>query len=450
MSAVPELVFVNCCFLGKTDGVAEELFRSRYKLAANIGTQLIENGVKAVVVAGWAVDDAAALQFTKMFYKCMFEGDGFGEAIQKARKCIYEDHPDTNTWGAYQCYGDPFYKFREKARAGKKYEPEFIIQEEAEIALNNLANDLGTGQYANEVFVERLVAISNAVDRAGLRNGIITQGEAMIYLEMGMYDMAISKFESLLTMEDASFSISTLEQYCNVRAKKYVADYITTQKDQRGYLIKINKVIDDLKALLLVSPTAERYNIMGSTLKRKALLSPTKPQKLKVLAEAAYCYDKASKIQANTNATYSATNWIEIETVLVLAGYHKWNDVVKFGRDTYLLPTPEEMNEKLNQLSEGVKNLAGRHMKYWDMVAVANIKLCRAIINSSAKTKPEWDEVLEIFRNTWTKAGSKGKRLAEVEHLQLLDDKLALVNKPGVNAVRKNIRQLKEELSKMV
>jgi hypothetical protein len=89
-------------------------------------------------------------------------------------------------------------------------------------------------------------------------------------------------------------------------------------------------------------------------------------------------------------------------------------------------------------------------MKYWDMVAVANIKLCRAIINSSAKTKPEWDEVLEIFRNTWTKAGSKGKRLAEVEHLQLLNDKLALVNKPGVNTVRKNIRQLKEELSKMV
>ena len=450
MSGVPELVFVNCCFLGKTDGVAEELFRSRYKLAANIGTQLIENGVKAVVVAGWAVDDAAALQFTKVFYKCMFEGDGFGDAIQKARKCIYEDHPDTNTWGAYQCYGDPFYKFREKAAASKKYEPEFIIEEEAEIALNNLANELETGRYGNADYADRMASISNAVDRAGLRNGVITQKEAFIYLEMGMYDLAISKFESLLIMEDASFSISTLEKYCNVRAKKYVADFIASQKDQRIYLSKINKAIEDLKALLQVSPTAERYSIMGSTLKRKAMLCSTKPQKLKALAEAAYYYDKANKIEANNNAAYSNTNWVEIETVLVLARHHRWSEPVKFGRESYVLPSPEEVNDKLNQLSDKVKSMAGQRMNYWDMVALANIKLCLAIVNSSTRTKTEWDEVLELFRRTWAKAGSKGKRLAEIEHLQLLDDELSLINKQNVNAIRKNIRQLKEELLKMV
>ena len=450
MSAVPELVFVNCCFLGKTDGVAEALFRSRYKLAANIGTQLIENGVKAVVVAGWAVDDAAALQFTKMFYKCMFEGDGFGEAIQKARKCIYEDHPDTNTWGAYQCYGDPFYKFREKTKAGKKWEPEFIIEEEAEIALNNLANELETGKYANEDSAETLASISNAVDRAGLRNGLITQKEAMIYMELGMYDVAISKFESLLSMEDASFSIATLEKYCNVRAKKYVADFLTTGKDQRGYLSRMNKAIEDLKALLQVSPTAERYSIMGSALKRKSILSATKPQKLKALAEAAYYYDKANKIPSNTNAAYSITNWLEIETILVFAGYHKWGAPVKFGRETYMLPLQNEVEDQLNQLSDKLKSVGGQRMNYWDMVAIANIKLCLAIVNSSAKTKTEWDEVLELFRTTWTKAGSKGKRLAEIEHLQLLEDELSFINKPNVNAVRKNIRQLKEELQKMI
>lgn len=89
MSTTPELVFVNCCFLGKTDGIAEEFFRSRFRLAANIGTQLIENGVKAVVVAGWAVDDAAALTFAKKFYEYMFLGVTFGEAVKKARENIY-------------------------------------------------------------------------------------------------------------------------------------------------------------------------------------------------------------------------------------------------------------------------------------------------------------------------------------------------------------------------
>ncbi|RYZ33143.1 MAG: CHAT domain-containing protein, partial [Sphingobacteriales bacterium] len=105
MSAVPEFVFVNCCFLGKTDGLAEELYKSRYKLAASIGVQLIRNGVKAVVVAGWAVDDSAALDFADHFYTAMFAGDCFGDAVQKARKCCYENHPGQNTWGAYQCYG---------------------------------------------------------------------------------------------------------------------------------------------------------------------------------------------------------------------------------------------------------------------------------------------------------------------------------------------------------
>jgi hypothetical protein len=40
------------------------------KLAANIGTQLIEIGVKAVIAAGWAVDDSAASDFCKyILYK---------------------------------------------------------------------------------------------------------------------------------------------------------------------------------------------------------------------------------------------------------------------------------------------------------------------------------------------------------------------------------------------
>ena len=450
MSGVPELVFVNCCFLGKTDGAAEELFRSRYKLAANIGTQLIENGVKSVVVAGWAVDDAAALQFTKMFYQSMFEGDSFGDAVLKARKCIYDDHPGTNTWGAYQCYGDPFYKFREKSKAGKPSEPEFIIEEEAEIQLNNLANEIETAKYAGEEVLENLAAISKAVDRAGLRNAPITQREALIYAELGEYDAAIAKFQSLMTMEDASFSIATLEQYCNVRAKKYVADYMRSGKEQKLYLSKITRVADDIRALLQVSPTAERYSLLGSTFKRKAILSSTKPQKIKALSEAAFYYQKANAMRPGNASSYSITNWLEIETILVLSGDRKWKEVAKFGRESYELPSLESVNDQLNELSDKMKTSAGYRMKYWDMVSLANIKLCLTLVNLSSKTKIDWEEVLETYRQTWAKAGSKGKRLAEIEHLELLIDGLRLSNKPGVSSTRKNIEQLKEELSKII
>ncbi len=83
MSNVPDLVFVNCCYLGQTEGAAEKFNQSRLRLAANIGTQLIEIGVKAVVVAGWAVNDNAALDFAERFYQYMFESYSLGRRVKR-------------------------------------------------------------------------------------------------------------------------------------------------------------------------------------------------------------------------------------------------------------------------------------------------------------------------------------------------------------------------------
>ena len=40
----------------------------------------------------------------------MLSGLTFGEAIAAARWQTWNDHPAVNTWGAYQCYGDPDYR----------------------------------------------------------------------------------------------------------------------------------------------------------------------------------------------------------------------------------------------------------------------------------------------------------------------------------------------------
>ena len=42
-------------------------------------------GVRAVVAAGWAVDDRAASTFATKFYDCMLSGGAFGDAVQMAR-----------------------------------------------------------------------------------------------------------------------------------------------------------------------------------------------------------------------------------------------------------------------------------------------------------------------------------------------------------------------------
>ena len=109
MRQVPELVFINCCHLGRIDGV-EQTLPFRNQLAANLGMQFIEMGAKAVVAAGWAVEDQAAMAFAKRFYEQMLTGSAFGDAVRQARLAAHEARPTLNTWAAYQCYGDPMFR----------------------------------------------------------------------------------------------------------------------------------------------------------------------------------------------------------------------------------------------------------------------------------------------------------------------------------------------------
>ncbi len=67
-------------------------------------------GVRAVVAAGWAVQDNAAKEFAQKFYEYMLGGETFGRALKTARIHVYENFSDSNTWGAYQAYGDPDYR----------------------------------------------------------------------------------------------------------------------------------------------------------------------------------------------------------------------------------------------------------------------------------------------------------------------------------------------------
>ncbi|MEO6219393.1 MAG: CHAT domain-containing protein, partial [Ginsengibacter sp.] len=466
MSMTPELVFVNCCFLGKTDGIAEELYRSRYKLAANIGTQLIENGVKAVVVAGWAVDDAAAMEFTKIFYTNMFEGSNFGDAIQKARKAIYDNyHTVNNTWGAYQCYGDPFYKFDNRMKQ-KKAPPSFIIAQEAEIALYNLHNEMDLGHYDQNDILTRLIAISQVVDKAELRNAEITGMEAFIYADMYLYDMALAKFQSVIAMEKANFSVSTLEKYCNVRAKKIVSDlikWISNRKEQKEkpepakelkeiaiervkHTREIDAVIKDLNMLLNISETSERFSLLGSAYKRKAFISMA--DKEKDFAAAAYYYFKAHNSPANNNKAYTLSNWLEVESILVLLGKRSWGKEVSYGKSKYNLLSPAAAVNELKSLRD---TLAGSNvnMTYWSFLQGANIDLCQLMIDPSSLTDEKaWEDVLLSYVKIWAVAGAEGNKLAEIEHLELLIDGLLQSKKRETAKLRKRVEGLKQELEK--
>src|ERR1700730_1211328 len=82
---------------------------SSFRGAANLAAQFIRIGVRAVVAAGWMVEDQAAQTFAAQFYKDILSGVHFGQAALSARRQTHDHYPGFNTWGAYQCYGDPDY-----------------------------------------------------------------------------------------------------------------------------------------------------------------------------------------------------------------------------------------------------------------------------------------------------------------------------------------------------
>ena len=112
MEIVPDLVFLNCCHLGQVDGG-----RSSNKLAASVARELIEIGVRCVIVAGWAVNDESARRFGQTFYEeLLLRRHPFGDAVFAARLATWEGNRSDITWGAFQAYGDPGWVAEPRAR----------------------------------------------------------------------------------------------------------------------------------------------------------------------------------------------------------------------------------------------------------------------------------------------------------------------------------------------
>ena len=126
METVPDVVFLNCCHLGTVDMGSEG-----NKLASSVSRELIDIGVRCVVVAGWAVNDEGARLFGETFYQEMLlRRRPFGEAVFTARTAVWNARPQDITWGAFQAYGDPAFCTEPRADGGGASATQFASPEE--------------------------------------------------------------------------------------------------------------------------------------------------------------------------------------------------------------------------------------------------------------------------------------------------------------------------------
>ncbi len=119
---IPKFVFSNACESGITPDRSEKRDAA---LAPSFAEAFFERGVANFVCTAWPVDDAAALGFAAHLYSALLglpapeagadprDPQPMHEAMKEARVAVARMGTGRRSWGAYQHYGNPNFRFFE-------------------------------------------------------------------------------------------------------------------------------------------------------------------------------------------------------------------------------------------------------------------------------------------------------------------------------------------------
>jgi len=224
MEVVPELVFLNCCHLGQIEATVSDGNR----LAASVARELIDIGVRCVVVAGWAVNDSTAGLLATVLYEQLFQRrHAFGDAMFEARQAAWKAAPADITWGAFQAYGDPGWLADPRAAAGPDRPGLYASPEELLDELSSVRAELSrrTGRLsereadAQALRVEQLLKLRSPPGWATLP--ALNSALGATWRDLGRFDRARVAYLAAIQTEDAAgrVPIRDIEQLASVEAR---------------------------------------------------------------------------------------------------------------------------------------------------------------------------------------------------------------------------------------
>ncbi len=449
MRYVPELVFLNCCHLGQTKGSAEQSNIPFHQLASNLGTQLIRMGVRAVVAAGWAVDDLAAKTFAKKFYEEMFQNRTFGDAVRLAREEIFLRQGGSNTWGAYQCYGDPDFSLHIGAKSMGR-QRRMVAPVELRVELYNLVQEAKTAEPKDEGRLRRrLQELAAGVGQGWTDSAAMCAALGLAYGELGLFAEAVRFYDRGRMLQPADATVESLEQLANLKVR-WALHRVERQGDPKAQKLDplekdfpIKELFDDaeniLAGLLTIQPTQERYALKGKLYKGKSMLLTTKAEQRKALLEMKHCYAEGYNIGKNAQRNdlyYPLGNRIAAEIVL------SWDQPK--GRQTRRGKTKEadSLAGGLAELSTYAKDLIGKGQSFWDMTLTPDQKLLKALY-AQRLTANDQKEILNGYLEAKGRGGSAREMDSVIKNIRFFESMVATQAPP------KNRQQLGDGLKNL-
>ena len=221
MRSIPDLVFLNCCHTSARDPATILQPYDRAQFAANVAESLIRIGVRCVVAAGWAVNDDAAETFATAFYVALLNGSRFIEAVGIARTAAWNANPNSNTWAAYQCYGDPDWRWRSVRQNDTARRLAVPLKDEFSdlaspvslaIALETLAVQSKLGGAPREVQLAKLQYLDSEFGPLWGNIGSIADGFGFGYASAGYADKSIEWYQKAMCAPDGTASLRAAQQ----------------------------------------------------------------------------------------------------------------------------------------------------------------------------------------------------------------------------------------------
>ena len=319
MRCVPELVFINCCYLAERNNAQllreDDLFAyDRAQFASGVAEELIRLGVRCVVAAGWAVEDAPAETFATTFYGALLGGARFIDAAARARQAAWEVRGRGNTWAAYQCYGDPEWTLRRDKQERRSVPPAERFAGISSpvglaIALETVAVEtrfLRADEREQRIGVqrERLAYLASRFGPAWGGMGAVAEAFAVAYKEAGDTVRALAWYARAMAANDGSASQRAAEQWANLAARQAqtsvreaakARDAMERKARRDGKLtpqervalqaaeravrdaalaarVPLREALATLERLIGLQPTMERESLAGSACKRMAMV----------------------------------------------------------------------------------------------------------------------------------------------------------------------------------
>lgn len=420
---VPDVVFLNCCSLGRT---------GMNRLAAGLAREFMAIGVRALVAAAWPIEDAAAQAFAETFYTELVAGRPLGDTVTRARNCCAE-LGGRETWAAYQCYGDPGFVLRGAKATLTTAVTEPVSRSDLVARLDTLAvqtSDLGRPGRGS-VRARRRRLLSTWTDLAAwidARPAIagdpsIQRRLAEIARDLGEYRLAIERYRGFVVRDGGpgeplavgatgrATSVGDVQQTANclVRAAQKAA----REAAQSGELSASLRADLDLaialgRTAVDLLPDRESLGVLASAFKRAATVDVERRDEF--LREAVDLYRRADA--ENTTSRFGAENALQL-ALLVGGESEAW------ARAELAAASPATVPISDAECRRRVDQRRGDPVEYWTRIDVGDRALTRLIAaDDEHERSAATDELVEAYSRGFASRSTWAERQSPLDHLR--------------------------------